>query len=142
MNNLSVDVDALAGRFNACTIPHEEWTHAAHLAVGAWHVQRYGPEESLVRLRLGIRRLNDSHGTLNSPTSGYHETVTRAYVQLLAQFLDSCPNDMPLGERVSCLISSPMADKNVLLRFYSRELLMSPQARGEWIEPDITPLQL
>jgi hypothetical protein len=136
------DLDAFAARFEACRIPKSEWTHLAHLAIGMWHVQRYGADDALTRLRHGISRLNDSHGTLNTETSGYHETITRAYVRLLAQFLDASPSAMPLAERVSRLIASPLAEKEALLKFYSRELLMSPEARASWVEPDIMPLQI
>ncbi len=136
------DVDALAARFTAATLPRAEWTHLAHLMVGAWHVHHYGPDEALTRLRTGIRRLNDAHGTLNSPSSGYHETITRAYVRLLADFLAGCPAALPLAERVARLVAGPLADKNVLLGFYSRERLMSPAARAEWAEPDVAPLEL
>ena len=141
-DELVPDLDDFAARFAACRIPKAEWTHLAHLAIGMWHVHKHGADEALTRLRNGIRRLNDSHGTLNTETSGYHETVTRAYVQLLSQFLDGCPSAMPLAERVSLLIASPLADKAALLRFYSRERLMSPEARANWLEPDIMPLQI
>jgi hypothetical protein len=136
------DVDDLAARFSAGTISREEWTHLAHLAVGTWHVQRYGPDEALTRLRAGIRRLNDLHGTPNSAASGYHETVTRAYVQLLAELLARCPPAMPVRARVATIIAGPLADKNVLLNFYSRERLMSPLGRAEWVEPDVAPLRM
>src|SRR5204863_2084826 len=92
-------LDDLASRFVACTLPKGDWTHLAHLKVGAWHVDRYGPAEALARLRAGIRRLNDFHGTVNSATSGYHETVTAAYVRLLAAFLETCPAGVPFEKR-------------------------------------------
>ena len=136
------DLDDFAARFVACRIPKPEWTHLAHLAIGMWHIHTYGADEALTRLRAGIRRLNDSHGTPNTETSGYHETVTRAYVQLLAQFLAACPSTMPLAERVSRLIASPLAEKEALLEFYSRERLMSSAARANWVEPDILPLHI
>ena len=136
------DLGDFAARFVSGTIPRAEWTHAAHLAVGAWHVHRYGADEALTRLRAGIRRLNDSHGTPNSPTSGYHETVTRAYVRLLAQFLASGPASVPLAARVERLLDGPLAERNVLLRFYTRDTLMSERARAEWVEPDVAPLDL
>lgn len=139
-DGLFPDLDHFAARFVACRIPKAEWTHLAHLAIGMWHIHTYGANEALTRLRNGIRRLNDSHGTPNTETSGYHETVTRAYVQLLAQFLDACPSAMPLAERLSRLIASPLAEREALLEFYSRERLMSPQARAGWVEPDITDL--
>ena len=105
----TVDLDALVGRFLDRTLPKVEWTHQAHLAVGAWHVDRYGPDEALTRLRDGIRALNDSHGTINSASSGYHETITRAYVRLIAGFFADCA-DLPLPERVAGLIGGSLGD--------------------------------
>lgn len=139
---LFADLDGLVTRFAACRLPFEEWTHQAHLAVGMWHVNRYGADEALGRLRTGIRQLNDSHGTPNSATRGYHETITRAYVQLLSEFLDACSAALPLTERVARLLASPVADKEALLQFYSRGHLMSAQARAAWVEPDILPLRV
>jgi hypothetical protein len=134
------DLDAFAERFAAAAIPKAEWTHAAHLAIGAWHVTRFGPDEALPRLRAGIRRLNDSHGTPNTETSGYHETITAAYLRLLGDFLAACPPDMPLAARVDRLLAGPLGARDVLLRFYTRETLMSARARAEWVEPDVAPL--
>jgi hypothetical protein len=134
-------VDDLVARFLARTIPHAEWTHTAHLVVGAWHVDRYGPDEALARLRVGIRALNDAHGTPNSPTGGYHETITRAYVVLLTEMLGRCPAAIPLADRVARVLASPVAAKDALLAFYSRERLLSSTARAEWVEPDVAPLR-
>ena len=94
------DLETLVGHFLARTLPKAEWTHQAHLAVGAWHVDRYGPDEALTRLRDGIRALNDSHGTINSASSGYHETITRAYVRVIASLFVGCA-DLPLADRVA-----------------------------------------
>jgi hypothetical protein len=134
------DLDDAAVRFMECRIPKTEWTHLAHLAIGMWHVHTYGADEALARLRDGIRRLNDSHGTPNSATHGYHETITRAYVQLLDEFLNACSAAIPVAERVARLVASPLASEDVLLRFYSRERLMSREARLDWVEPDVQAL--
>ena len=136
------DLDDLARRFAACTIPKSEWTHTAHLLVGAWHVARFGAEEALARLRAGIRKLNDSHGTINSPASGYHETITRAYVSLLAELLAGAAPDAPLAPHAAALLAGPLSARDALLRFYARETLMSARARAEWVEPDLRPLAL
>jgi hypothetical protein len=133
-------IDELAARFEACTIPAAEWTHEAHLIVGLWHIDRYGADEALVRLRSGIRRLNESQGGVNSATDGYHETITAAYVQLLAQYLASCPDDLHLGDRVARFLTSPLAAKRALSAFYSTELLLSTTARACWVEPDLAPI--
>lgn len=130
-------LDDLGVRFEACAIPAKEWTHAAHLVVGLWHVHRYGADQALERLRSGIRRLNESHGGVNSATDGYHETITAVYVQLLAQYLELRAPDIPLAMHAMQLLASPLAAKDALLTFYSRERLMSTTARAEWVEPDL-----
>lgn len=85
--------------------------------------------------------MNETHGTVNSATSGYHETITRAYVQLLSFFTDRCA-DKSLVERLGCLLDSTLADRAVLLTFYSSVRLMSTEARLAWLEPDLAPIGL
>jgi hypothetical protein len=136
------DIEALVGLFLDRTLPKAEWTHQAHLVVGAWHVEHFGVDGAIERLRAGIRSLNDAHGTINSATGGYHETITCAYAHLIALFFDVCPAGSSLLERVSILIAGPFGERDLLLRFYGRDLLMSARARAEWVEPDIAPLRL
>ena len=137
-----MDIDDFAARFQACTLRTEEWTHSAHLIVGLWHIDRFGAEDALLRLRSGIRRLNESLGGANTATSGYHETITAAYVTLLSQFQGRCQPGASLDARVTQLLASPLAAKDVLFAFYSRERLMSIEARAAWVEPDLGPMEL
>lgn len=134
-------LDDLVLSFQGQTLPKADWTHGAHLAVGLWHVARFGPGEALDRLRTGIRRLNEAHGVVNSDTSGYHETITRAYVILLSQWREAHQLERT-DDLVAPLRASAIAAPDVLLHFYSREHLFSPRARAEWVEPDRLPLQL
>jgi hypothetical protein len=133
------ELDDLVSRFQARTLPKSEWTHQAHLAVGTWHVHRLGPDQALLRLRSGIRLLNDRHGTPNTDSSGYHETITRAYVMLLAAFIAG-RDGQPEANCAQALLASPLATRDALLTYYSKDLLMSVQARNEWVEPDRCPL--
>ncbi|HWA73416.1 MAG TPA: hypothetical protein VG937_13815 [Polyangiaceae bacterium] len=131
----------LAAAFLAGTLPRERWTHAAHLAVGAWHVHHLGESVAIDTLRLGIRKLNTAHGTQNTSTGGYHETITVAYVRLIAAFLAALSGDVPLEQRVSALLESPLAERTFLFRFWSKSLLMSAEARANWVAPDLLPLE-
>ena len=135
-------IDDLARQFLDCTLPKSEWTHQAHLRVGAWHVDRFGAAEALPRLREGIRRLNESHGGANTPTAGYHETITAAYVTLIDAFLAGADPALALDARIEPMLAGPLGDRAVLLRFWSREALMSPAARAAWLEPDLAALEL
>ena len=132
--------DDLITAFQSCTLAKAEWTHQAHLRVGLWHVDRYGPADALDRLRTGIRALNESHGNANSDSAGYHETITRFYVLLMAQFLAAAERSTSLDELTARFIARyPTSD--LPLRYYSRERLFSVAARREWVEPDLRPLE-
>jgi len=133
-------LDALAERFAAAAIPATEWTHQTHLTIGAWHVARFGADAAMERLRVGIRRLNAAHGTIDSDTRGYHETITRAYVRLLAAFLRARPDGEALDASVAALLATPLAARDVLTRHYSKTVLFSVEARRRWVEPDLEPL--
>jgi hypothetical protein len=46
----------LVEAFRAATLPRAEWTHEAHLRVGAWHVHHHGAEGALPLLRAALFR--------------------------------------------------------------------------------------
>lgn len=138
-------IDAFARRFQARDVSRAEWTHEAHLAVGLWHVARFGAGEALARLRTGIRALNETNGVANTATGGYHETITHAYVILIDAFLaargvTSPSQDRDVQDDVEALLGDALADRSALLRYWSRERLLSSEARASWLDPDRVPL--
>jgi hypothetical protein len=90
----------------------------------------------------GIRALNVSNGVANTPTEGYHETITAAYVTLIGEFLAAADPALTLERKVEQMLAGPIAERTVLLRFWSQERLMSPAARAAWVAPDRAPLGL
>jgi hypothetical protein len=134
-------VPALVTRFEACTLPKEEWTHQAHLTVGLWYASRLPYDKALATVRQGIQRLNGAHGVPTTPTRGYHETITRFYVRVLCDYVAK-EEERPVGpwpERVARLLAR-YGDRDLPLRHYTKALLMSPEARYGWVEPDLLPL--
>jgi hypothetical protein len=126
--------------FLACTLGREEWTHEAHLAATAWLLierPEIAPERDLPAL---IRRYNASVGGVNSDTEGYHETITRVFLQGVRLFLSEADPKEPLYEFINELLLSPMGRRDWPLRFYSRELLFSVEARRRFVEPDVASL--
>ena len=47
---------------------------------------------------------------------------------------------MPLHRIVNSLMASNFANPNWLLEYWSRDRLMSVEARREWRDPDLKPL--
>src|SRR5258708_20723156 len=63
------------------------WTHAAHVAVASCLTYAHPPETALRLTRSGIIRFNESAGTANTETSGYHETLTRFWSGIIGNFV-------------------------------------------------------
>jgi hypothetical protein len=123
-----------------CTLPREEWTHAAHFAAALW-LMRYRPDLDAARDMPGlIRAYNESAGRVNDDSGGYHETITQASLRAARGVLEAYPADMPVWRIVNALMSSSLANPNWLLEYWSRERLMSVAARRAWLEPDRKPL--
>lgn len=131
--------DALAKQFCEGTLSKLEWTHHAHLGVGLWFLLRYSPEETLERLRQGIRHYNQISGVENTSDSGYHETITRFYIIMIDHFLRQQDHSQSVDGLFKKLIRV-YGDASLPYTFYRRETLMSPEARAQWILPDLKPL--
>ncbi|HET6942787.1 MAG TPA: hypothetical protein VFH89_11555, partial [Sphingomicrobium sp.] len=74
---------------------------------------------------------------VNSDTEGYHETITRCFLQGVRLFLDGAEMDKPLHGLVNDLLLSPMGRRDWPLRFFSRERLFSLEARLTHVDPDL-----
>ncbi|CAN5207432.1 hypothetical protein BH10PLA2_BH10PLA2_10880 [soil metagenome] len=131
---------SLAAAFHDQTLPKAQWTHQAHLKVGLWTLLQFPAEDSLNRLRHGIRTYNEAIGGTNTATSGYHETITAFYVQVIDRFLASVDRTRSPDELADELIKL-YGDKELPLQYWSKEKLMSSEARLAWVEPDRCPLQ-
>lgn len=131
-------VATLVARFESGTLAASDWTHAAHVLVGLWYLLEHGREGAMEPMRRAILRHNEAVGTPNSETSGYHETLTWAFLQGVADFAarQQARGDDPFA----AILVSELASADWPLRFYSRELLFSSQARGTRVVPDLAPI--
>ena len=77
------EIDAFIAAFEGCTLPKERWTHGAHLLTGACYVHALGQAGAIEKMRECVKRYNVSVGGKNTETSGYHETITVAWIKLL-----------------------------------------------------------
>ena len=129
------EIEVLVRAFEGCTLPKAEWTHREHLTVALWYLRHNPREEATSRMREGIQRFNLSHGN----TTGYHETITLAWIAVISRFLGENDRGQPLSTLVSGLLER-CGDKDYLFRFYSKDVLMSDEARWRWVPPNLRPL--
>ena len=134
------EIEHLGERFLARALPKAEWTHEAHLATSTWLLLRRPDIDVDEELPDLIRRYNESVGGVNSDSEGYHETITRVFLAGVRLFLGEADPTEPLHELVNELLLSPMGRRDWPLRFYSRERLLSVEARRNFVSPDLAAL--
>ena len=132
------DIEAIGRGVIARTLPKPEWTHAVHFACALW-VLRQSHMDAPAEMPGLIRAYNEATGVPNTDTDGYHETITQASLRAAGAWLVERP-----GEGLSAVLASLLAGdygrSDWLLRYWSRPVLFSPQARREWVGPDLAPL--
>jgi hypothetical protein len=145
------DDDFLAA-FERCRLARKDWTHEAHVRMAWLYLTRVPADEDVFdRVRSGIKKLNtafvrrqqmsckvpprkesDPHGL-----DGYHETITVAFVTVIASRVMPGEDFAAFRDRNPDLFDRKFP---ALLKHYSPERLYSAPARAEFIEPDLEPL--
>ncbi len=125
--------------FEDGTLPKQRWTHAAHILTGACYVHVLGESAAIDRMRSRVSAYNLAVGGQNTPTSGYHETVTVLWIKLLAAFL----REHPSLNRVAfstMAVQHFASQRDLLRRFYDFDVVASIEARRTWTPPTLQPL--
>lgn len=133
------EVEEFIRGFEDGTLPRSRWTHRAHVAMASWYLICHPYDEAVRRIREGISAYNISQGGQNTSTSGYHETITIFWARVLRARLAATKLEVPLHRLINGL-ADEFADGRHPFEYYSRERLMSEDARAAWTEPDIKPL--
>jgi hypothetical protein len=130
-------IRSIASQFENKTLPKQEWTHHAHIAVALVHIYHYKTvEQTLPVMRERIKAYNLAVGTENTDHSGYHETLTIFWLQVVHEYYKAA-GTKDIDEIYQDIIKTPLATGNFPAQFYSDELLFSKTARQYWAEPDL-----
>lgn len=125
-------------QFEAGLWPLEQWHHEQHIKLAYLYLRRYPFDTALARIREKIKAHNLARNIPDGPTSGYHETMTHAWLHLVHVTLcEYCAADTADAFYEQ---SPQLSQKKILRLFYSREVFMSPKAKTEFLEPDLAPL--
>lgn len=124
--------------FESAAWPREEWHHRQHIKVAYLYLRQYPLKDASIRIRERIKAFNTVKQVEESLTSGYHETMTQAWLRLVyftlckygaAETADSFYEQHP-----------QLWGKKVLRFYYTKERFLSAEAKANFLEPDITPL--
>jgi len=114
-------------------LPKAEWTHAAHVAMGSVYVVRYGTSAT-EEMRRGIKRHNAAVGTLDTETSGYHETLTCFWTSVLSRWVEGYSDPW----LAACHAVGRFGEERSLhTHYYSFDVVKDRAARAAWVPPDL-----
>lgn len=128
------EIQSLAQRFETCVLTPSDMTHAAHLAIGVWYLSRMSASEAAERIRGNLRRFISRNGL-----KGYNETITLFWIKLISGSLENAERSRSIKEIANDLIGQ-FGNSQIIFDYYSRERLLSKEARASWVEPDLKPL--
>lgn len=123
--------DQIAAGLLDRTLAKPRWTHEGHLLACVSLVRRHGPTEALRIVRAAIPLYNEATGVANTPTGGYHDTITVYYVWVVERLLAE-------GLGAPAVLADRRVERTALLAWWDRDVLMSTAARMAWLAPTIT----
>jgi hypothetical protein len=132
-------IDDFIAAFEDGTLPKPRWTHAAHILTGACYVHAYGERAALDRMRGRVSAYNEAVGGQNTPTSGYHETITVLWIKILTAFRREHPS-LTRAPFAVLAVEQFAAQKDILSRYYDFDIIASQEARRTWQPPPLLPL--
>jgi hypothetical protein len=139
MFSSDAEIGAIGEALLARTLPKPAWTHAAHFAAAVWLIRCHPDLRAKTVMPGIIRAYNEATGVANTPTGGYHETITQASIGAASHHITAHPH-AALHALVNTLLAGPCGDKDWLLAHWSPATLFTPRARAAWVAPDIAPL--
>ena len=149
--------DEFLTKFEQRTLNRGQWTHAAHVRMAWLYVARSGTYRAARgKVRAGIKKLNQTFlaqmaapcGATPPPepvaepaaepkSVGFHETITTAFVRLVAARARPGEKFVAFRKRNPDLFDRKLT---ALTAHYSRGLLFSDGAKAKFVEPDLQPL--
>jgi hypothetical protein len=132
-------LEAFLRAFEECNLEKSEWTHAAHVAAAASYLHRSSYDEVLPVIRTRIRAFNESVGGQNTPTSGYHETLTRFWLRVVESLIREHQPATSL-EAARLAVVTYGEQRSLHKEYYSGDVVKDTAARLGWREPDLLPL--
>ena len=135
------EIDSLIHAFQEGNLSRSQWTHEAHLTVALWYLCYDSEQEAINAIRNGIKRYNSVQGIETTKNSGYHETLTLFWVRTIRRYLADESRNRSMVNLANGLIAK-YADRTLPFTYYTRDRLMSSEARINWVEPDLRSLEL
>ncbi|HHM21162.1 MAG TPA: hypothetical protein ENJ20_03970 [Bacteroidetes bacterium] len=130
------EAETLVRGFLECTLPKGEFNHEAHLLAGLYVLAKYG-DRALPIMRQHLTKYLQFVGVESTDTTGYHETLTVFWLEELKKKLADKTGRVHWNQKnIDALLEDfDLADRNLWLKDYTKEQMMSVEARRRYLPP-------
>jgi hypothetical protein len=137
-----MDDDELMRQFESRSLSFDIWRrHRTHAKVAFLHLRKYSFDDALQKVRAGIKDINAKNHVPDGPLEGYNETTTHALMRLIHATMKAYGEVFPTPNADAFFETHPqLATKHVLRCFYSPQRREHPDAKRQFVEPDLAPL--
>lgn len=130
------EVEAIVRSFESCDLPDAQFNHPMHLTVAFWYLSHLPDAEAHERMRASLYRYIKHHG---GDPQIYNETVTLFWLKRVRSLMNRLPTPHTVVDAVNEVVERGGGSR-LVFDYYSKEFLMSDEARSTWVEPDLKPL--
>ena len=131
-HSLPDDDRRFRAEFEAGGIPAAQFDHRAHVRLAYVYLAEDDADTALTRMRAALLAFLRHHGI---DASKYHETMTRAWILAVRHFMESSAASTSADAFIE---SNPrLLDAKIMMTHYSAGLLLSAEARSQFVEPDL-----
>lgn len=129
------EVVALVNEFESCRTGKDAFKHQDHLTVAVCYLQELTISEATTKLRQNLLRFLDHHQV---DRQKYNQTITVFWLQMVANVLEELAQGATLVEKCNA-VSESLNHSELVFKYYSREKLLSDEAREVFVGPDLHP---
>jgi len=128
------EIEALVERFESCELPPSEVSHRAHVAMSAWSFLKLPEPQAAARIYDALQRYVKWH-----KIDIYNETITWFWIKQVSKQVASLDVTRPAFASVNEVMAR-LNDSRLIFTYYTRQRLQTAEARRQWVEPDLQPL--
>jgi hypothetical protein len=128
------ELRAFLTAWETCTLPEDQWNHAAHVAAAAAYAWEHSPDAALPLLRARISAFNVASGGQNTADAGYHETLTRFWTLVVGSFV-AIHRAGPRIDAVRAAVEHFGTARDLPRTYYTHDIVRDQVARRQWVPP-------
>ena len=135
VHGLSPEDRQFCDAFEAGACSPAAFNHRAHIRLAYIYLAEGGVAAALPRMRQALLTFLSKTGV---PASKYHETLTQAWIYAVHHFMQP---HIDTSSAEDFIDKNPrLLDTKILLTHYTADVLFSPGARTEYLQPDLDPI--